>query len=71
MGVFLPLDTLNHESLVLKLVMVVIKLHHLASEDEFVFFWDITFDSVVPTLWVSCIHFFLLRLYICLSWPIG
>jgi hypothetical protein len=71
MGVFLPLDTLNHESLVLKLVMVVIQFHYLASEDKFVFIWDITFDSVVPTLWVRCIRFFFFKCYIYRSWSIG
>ena len=71
MGVLLPLNTLNHESLVLKLVMVVIQFHHLASEYEFVFLWNITFDCVISTVWVRSIYFFLLELYVCLNWPVG
>ena len=53
MGVFLPLDTLDHKGLVLELI---IKISHIvlpASKHKLLFIWDVTFKSIVSTVfWV-------------------
>jgi hypothetical protein len=68
MGVFLPLDTLDHEGMVLELVVELIHVTLLTCEDKFFFIWYFTLNSVIATVLVILYYLRInFSLFICID----